>query len=79
MLMDHIDPDRDVPDESPIEVNGITMNLKRGGSHGYWRVSYPKGPLPDSLKGQYLSKYDAEKAVTVYLKQMRRTPPTKAK
>ena len=72
MLIDHVDPKRDILDTIKIEVDGTEMFLKRGGSHGYWRVNYPKGRLPKFLEGQYTNKSLAEQAVRTYLRNLRK-------
>lgn len=72
MLMDHVDPERDFVDLETVEENGVVMNLKRGGSHGYWTIHYPKGRLPPSLEGQYTNRSLAEQAARNYLKSIRR-------
>ena len=79
MLMDHVDPERDVLDLIPIEEEGVIMNLKRGGAHGYWTIQYPKGPLPQMLQGQYTNKALAEQDARNYIKHIRRTPAPNSK
>lgn len=73
MMIDavNVNVERDVLDLVPVEFNGHVINLKRGGSHGYWTVHYPKGRIPKELEGSYTNKSLAEQAVTNYLKTLK--------
>lgn len=77
MLMDHVSPERDFVDLEEIEENGVKINLKRAGAHGYWTIHYSKGRLPPSLEGQYTNRSLAEQAARHYLKNIRRDTKNK--
>lgn len=73
MMVDavNVSTERDEHDLHPVEVNGHVINLKRGGSHGYWTIHYPKGRIPQQLEGSYTNRSLAEQAVTNYLKTLK--------
>lgn len=60
--------DKDLSNDRVLELkNGNKVHIKKQDPYGFWRVSMERGQIPDTLKGEYTSANEAEKAVRHYL------------
>lgn len=47
--------------------DGLKIDAIKTNPFGFWHVKYPKGAVPDDLKGQYTSFDQLHKAMKVYV------------
>jgi hypothetical protein len=74
-MLDDFAGDNDLKRVREIEfVEGQKLVLKCSDPYGFWTVHYPKGEVPDALKGSFTSFIEAEKQVRSYLNTL---PPAK--
>lgn len=67
--MTFIDVATDMPKERKITVGEQEVNIQCTDPYGLWIVKFPgKEKTPKELKGSYTSPYEAQKAVTAYLR-----------
>lgn len=70
---------RDLPNIRSYDLGNNKLNIKRTDPYGFWVISFERGQVPASLKGQYTSIDDARKAVKTYLENKERTVVSKTK
>jgi hypothetical protein len=67
MLDEFYDSSRDDPRVKVIELDNNKLMMKRTDPYGFISLSFERGQLPESLKGQYTTWESARAAVENYL------------
>lgn len=68
-MHDVTDPDRDMPDTIIYNMDGEQkLIIKRYNPHGFWRIHFAKGTVPDDLSGHYTEVRYAKMDVERYLR-----------
>lgn len=53
-------------DEHTLDFNGVTVVIKSSNPHGFYKIGFPKGRVPENLKGFYTSYVRAEQDVKTH-------------
>lgn len=72
-LLDH-SGDKDLANVRILDLGNNKIKLSREDPYGFVKISYERGQLPESLKGQYTSFDEARKALKLYLEQKGKEP-----
>lgn len=57
----------ELPSVREFKVDNNVLRATRTDPYGFVSISYERGTIPEELKGDYTSFYEAEKAITAYL------------
>lgn len=68
-MEDFVTHDEDLDNRFVTLENGNKIHIKRTDPHGFWRVNYDKGQLPEHLTGLYTSYDKALEAVQKYTEE----------
>lgn len=66
MLTNFVQPE---PNVRVLEVGKNKLYMKRTDPHGFIRINYERGELPQELDGQFTSFEEAKKRIDLYLQQ----------
>lgn len=67
----------DLPNVRTYEVDNNVLRAIRTDPYGFVHISYERGVIPEELKGNYTSFYEADQVIQSYLERRKSKLPNK--